>query len=145
MSDVVSILSPQSCKPIRLGGLVNLTAADIAHACVNCSGIGYHIISIKYGSDLSGYNELRNLVCRRLKDEAIKDGWKLCRVPKLISIAVMEYCGTSILSDKQRAGYLGVHPSTFLRVWRMRYRRIMEVLESYEQGALHMIDKRLKN
>ncbi len=145
MSEAISLLTPQSCKPIRLGGLVSLTPADISHACMCLSGISYKIITVKYMSDARDVKPLVSLVRERMNDEAENEKWPNGRLNILFNMAVMEYCGTTILKDKDRAQYLTIHPSTFLRVWKKRYLRIMQVLEAYEQSALHMIRYRLKN
>jgi len=144
MSEAIGLLSPQSCKPIRLGGLVNLTPADLSHACTNASKIGFLIINIKYGSDTRGSPSLVNALYRKVEKEILTEKWKKNRILSLLRLSVMEYCGDKVINNKQRALFVGVHPSTFLRVWQKRYMRLIEVLETAEQSTLHLIKKRLQ-
>ena len=144
MSEPIGLLSPQSCKPIRLGGLVNLTPADLSHACMNASKIGFAIICIKYGSDSGGLSSLVNALYRKAERDISNEHWKRSRIPMLVRMAVIEYCGDKVINNKQRAECIGVHPSTFSRVWQSRYMRLMDILETAEQSTLHLVKKRLQ-
>lgn len=140
---MISKLSPQSHQLLRLGGRPGISAADVSHACMRLDGIGYYLILTKYSSDLSGYEDLNLLLINRIADEAKKEGWKKSRIPCLVHLSVSEYTGAQKLKDKDRARILGVHPSVWLRVWKDKYKRLFEIMESYENEALRSVRGRL--
>jgi len=144
MTKIISRLSPQSCQPIRLGGKPGISAADLSHACLSINGIGYHLVLIKYSSDLSGHDELISLLTDRIADEAQKNKWKKSRIPSLVHLSISEYTGVVTLKDKDRAKAIGVHPSVWLRIWKKKYNRLLEIMNSYEESALHSINSRLR-
>lgn len=140
---MISKLSPQSNQLLRLGGRPGISAADVSHACMHLDGIGYYLILSKYSSDLSGYEDLNLLLIDRIADEAKKEGWKKSRIPCLVHLSISEYTGAQKLKDKDRARILGVHPSVWLRVWKDKYKRLFEIMESYENEALRSVRGRL--
>jgi len=144
MSEFIAKLSPQSCNPVRLGGVPELTSVDVAHACSMTNRIGYLIICIKYGGDNSGFAALQSLLSDRVMDEAIQDRWKRSRLPGLIKLAVIEYCSVEALNDCERAKYLKIRPSTYYRIWKSKYKRLIVILEAYELSAIHLVKNRLK-
>lgn len=143
MSEFIGKLCPQSCQPIRLGGEPMLSAADIAHACTNLNDMGYLIISIKHGGDNSGFAALQDKLSKRIKDEAERYSWKKSRLPCLVKLAVKEYCGCESYIDQDRADAIGISRPTWSRIWKTKYKRLLEILEAYEQGAIHTIRNKL--
>lgn len=144
MTEVIGKLLPQSCRPIRLGGEAGITAADISHACTQSSRLGYLIVQARYGDDQSGYYEAVDLIHVRLKEEIIEYSWNRAITTKLIKSSVYEYFNCELWTDKKRAELIGVHPSTFSRVWLRRFKRIFEILDAYEQSTLYLVKNRLK-
>lgn len=144
MTDLISKLSPQSCQPMKLSGKPGINSSDISHACRDVNGIGYYLVLIKYSGDLSCYSLLRTLLFDRMSEETQRDRWKKRRIPQLIHLSVSEYTGTKQLRDCERAKAIGVHPSVWLRVWKKKYERLMEVMQAYEESALYSIGKQLK-
>ena len=144
MSEAVGLLMPQSCRPIRLGGVGGLTGIDIAHACTMTGDIGYALLNIKYNNDRTYSGALLKLMEKRIKNEMVKENWKRARIPALLMLASNEYCGNYIYEDKQRAALIGVSPSCWCRVWKSKYSRVLEILEYSEQSILHHIRNKLR-
>jgi len=143
VTELISKLSPQSCQPMRLSGIPGVNAADLSHACASINGIGYHLVLIKYSDDQSGYEKLRDLLIDRIKEEAQKGKWKRRRLPCLVHLSISEYTGTRIFNDRSRAKAIGVHPSVWSRIWKDKYKRLFEIMNAYEESALHSIKNKL--
>lgn len=144
MSEFIARLLPHTCRPIRLGGSHGLSGQDISHACVSTSRIGYLLIQAKYGDDNSVLPELYSLFYERMAEEAVKEHWNMSTFASLVNLSVFEYVKIKIYTDKKRAGFLGVHPSTWLRSYKKHYTRLFEILDSYEQSTLYSVKNRLK-
>ncbi len=144
MSEAIGLLAPQSCRPIRLGGVGGLTGIDIAHACNQTGELGYALINIKHNNDKSCFGPLLKMLAKRINNEATVNKWKLEKMPLLIHLAIIEYTGNKLYKDKNRAMYLNISPSCWCRVWKSKYRRLLEILEYSEQSTLHQIKNNLK-
>ena len=144
LTDLISKLSPQSCQPMKLSGKPGINASDISHACRAVDGIGYYLVLIKYSGDFSCYDLLRTSLFDRISEEAQRGHWKKRRIPQLIRLSVSEYTGTKQFRDCERAEAIGVHPSVWLRIWKKKYERLMEVMQAYEECEIYSIGKQLR-
>jgi len=150
MSNAISLLTPQSCKPIRLGGAYGLSGIDVAHALATVRNgdelshnMGHALINVKHNNDKFCRGSLQKLLFKRISDEAKKEKWKISKVTALVQLAVNEYCGNYIYQDNQRAALISVSPSCWSRVWRRKYKRLLDILEYTEQGIMAQLQKKL--
>ena len=150
-----------------------LTPEDVAAAMAGSSCIGILLVRAKYSGDTSDYSRLLRVATGKARTMAGRGGWNADgeRLELLAALALehvinprvcthcrgvghtlrctLEPCrrcggsGRSEASEASRARAFGVHPSTWSRVWRSRWRALVTALEWKEIGALQLMGDRL--
>ncbi len=171
MFELLVRLNPKSAPMMRMDGVSELTSADIAAACAGANKFGVDIILAKIAGKST--KDLDARLYGMVVDLIAKEKWKMRgkskRIEALLDLIIAEHInetrcaschGTRYIlakrctecnatgyirfNDSLRAQLLGVDKSTFCKVWKERYFRILEVLSANEYDSYYHIRRLLK-